>query len=248
MTVHYAVEDRVAIVTIDRPHVRNAIDLATAEALLAAWRRFDADPEADVGILTGAGGSFCAGADLVRFDLTDRDEGPLGMSRIEVAKPTIAAIEGYAVAGGLELALWCDLRIAAEDAVLGCFERRWGVPLVDGGTQRLPHVVGLGRAMDIVLTGRPVAATEAKEMGLVNRVTPPGGALDAARALAAAIAGFPQATVRSDRRAMLEGLGLPLQEGLACERTLGSAVWEAAAAGAQRFASGEGRHGAGLGN
>lgn len=246
MAVHYAVEDRIATITIDRPEVRNAIDFATADGLLAAWRRFDGDGDADIGILTGAGATFCAGADLKQFDLVDRPEGHLGMSRLEVGKPTIAAIEGHAVAGGLELALWCDLRIAGASAVLGCFERRWGVPLIDGGTQRLPHIVGLGRAMDLVLTGRPVGADEAVAIGLVNDVVESGSALTAARRLAATIAAFPQPTVRSDRQAMLGGLGKPFAEGLAIERALGLDVLTTAVEGAARFASGEGRHGAGV--
>lgn len=244
MTVSYTVADRIAVVTIDRPHVRNAVDRATADALLHAWRRFDDDADAHVGILTGAGDTFCSGADLAAFDLVDRPEGHLGMSRIRVGKPTIAAIEGHAVAGGLELALWCDLRVAAEDAVLGCFERRWGVPLIDGGTQRLPRLVGLSRAMDLVLTGRPVLAEEALEMGLVNRLARSGAALVAAEQLAALVASFPQATLRSDRTAMLDGYDRPLAEGLAVERELGLQVLDVAAQGAARFAAGDGRHGA----
>ncbi len=245
MTVHYEVADRIATVTIDRPATRNAIDLATADALLAAWRGFDADANADVGILTGAGGTFCAGADLKRFDLVDRPEGHLGMSKLEVGKPTIAAIEGHAVAGGLELALWCDLRVMAADAELGCFERRWGVPLIDGGTQRLPRIVGMGRAMDLILTGRGVLAAEALEIGLANRVSPPGEALQMATDLAARIARFPQPTVRSDRLSVLGGAGRPLRKGLAIERELGIAVLDTAAEGAARFSGGAGRHGAG---
>lgn len=243
MSVSYSVQDRVAVVTVDRPSVRNAIDLATADALLEAWRRFDSDDDADVGILTGAGGTFCAGADLKAFDLVDRPEGHLGMSRIHVGKPTIAAIEGHAVAGGLELAVWCDLRVAAMDAVLGCFERRWGVPLIDGGTQRLPRLVGLSRAMDLVLTGRPVPADEALAMGLVNRLAEPGAALAVARELAGVIASFPQPTLRSDRTAMLDGFDRPLAEGLTIERNLGLEVLDVAAEGAARFVAGAGRHG-----
>jgi enoyl-CoA hydratase len=245
MTVHYEAADGIVTITIDRPETRNAIDLATANALLDAWARFERDHDAKVGVLTGSGGTFCAGADLTKFDLIDRPEGHLGMSRLVVSKPTIAAIEGYAVAGGLELALWCDVRVATEDAVLGCFERRWGVPLIDGGTQRLPRIIGLGRAMDLVLTGRPVGATEAHTIGLVNTVTAPGEALATAQRLAATIAGFPQATVRSDRMAMLEGMNLSLAGGLARERELGLTVLDTAAEGAERFASGEKRHGAG---
>jgi enoyl-CoA hydratase len=238
MSVRYDRLGDIAVVTIDRPETRNAIDLATADALRAAWLDFDADTEAAVGILTGADGTFCSGADLKRFDLVDRPEGHLGMSRLRVSKPTIAAVEGHAVAGGLELALWCDLRVAAADALLGCFERRWGVPLIDGGTQRLPRIVGVGRAMDLMLTGRPVAADEALAMGLVNRVSAPGRSLEVAKALAAEIASFPQPTVRSDRAALLDGLGLPLDDGLAAERRHGLEVLDTAAAGAARYAAG----------
>jgi hypothetical protein len=164
MTVEYRLDGPVAVITIDRYRRRNAIDLATAEALGAAWRRFEADPDASVGVLHGANGVFSSGADLVAFDLEDRPDGFLGFTRTRVSKPTIAAVAGYCVAGGLELALWCDLRVAGADAVFGCFERRWGVPLVDGGTQRLPCLIGLSRAMDIILTGRAVDATEAHEI------------------------------------------------------------------------------------
>jgi enoyl-CoA hydratase len=248
MSVAYIVEDRIAVVTVERPEVRNAIDRATADALLEAWRRFDTDGDADVGILTGAGGTFCSGADLTAFDLVDRPEGHLGMSRLVVGKPTIAAVEGHAVAGGLELALWCDLRVAARDSVFGCFERRFGVPLIDGGTQRLPRLIGMSQAMDVVLTGRPVGAEEAERMGFVNRVTEPGQALGVARNLAKLIADFPQETVRTDRRAMLEGSGLPIDQGLAIERALGISVLDVARRGAARFAAGHGRSGAGLGD
>ena len=243
ISVTYDTRGPVAVITIDRPQRRNAIDLATAEALLAAWRRFDADDAAAVGVLTGAGGTFSAGADLKAFDLTDRPEGFLGFTRITVDKPTIAAVEGYCVAGGLEMALWCDLRIAGRGATFGCFERRWGVPLVDGGTQRLPRIVGLGRALDMILTGRPVDAAEAHRIGLVTRVVDEGAALESAIALGEVLAGFPQATVRSDRRAVLEGLGRNLEEGLAIERRTGIEVLDVATEGAARFAGGEGRHG-----
>ncbi len=246
MTVRYEQDGPVVVVTIDRPERRNAVDRATAAALGAAWRRFAADGSAVVGVLTGAGGTFCAGADLQAFDLVDGPGGFLGISRLVVGKPTIAAVAGHAVAGGLELALWCDLRVAGEDAVFGCFERRWGVPLVDGGTQRLPQVVGLGRALDMILTGRAVAAAEALAMGLANRVVPAGSELAAAVELANQIAAFPQATVRSDRAAVYAGMGRPVPEGLAEERRLGTAVLDVAAAGAARFAAGEGRGGAGV--
>ncbi len=246
MAIDYRLDGNVAVITIDRPERRNAVDRATAEALGAAWRRFDADDEALVGVLTGAGGSFCAGADLKTFDLVDDPDGFLGFTRLDVGKPTIAAVEGHAVAGGLELALWCDLRVAGQSAVFGCFERRFGVPLVDGGTQRLPRLIGMGRAMEMVLTGRPVGAEEALRFGLANRVVPDGRALATAIGIAADIAAFPQPTVRSDRAAMVEGWGHPLGEALAIERRHGLAVMEVAAEGARRFAGGEGRHGAGV--
>lgn len=246
LPVTYETVDRTAVVTIERPETRNAVDRTTAEALLDAWRRFEADNQVYVGVLTGAGGTFCSGADLRRFDLVDRPEGAMGMTHLQVSKPTIAAIEGHAVAGGLELALWCDLRVAADDAVLGVFSRRWGVPLIDGGTQRLPRLIGLSRAMDLVLTGRAVPAAEAHTMGLVNRLAPRGGALPAALELAATIASYPQATVRTDRQAMLDGVGRSLDEGLAIERRLGVTVLDVARRGAARFADGAGRHGAGV--
>lgn len=247
MAVQYESRGPVAIITVDRTHRRNAINRATAAALADAWRRFDEDESASVGVLTGAGGTFCAGADLTDFDLTDDPQGFLGFTRLWVSKPTVAAISGYAVAGGLELALWCDLRVASEDAIFGCFERRFGVPLVDGGTQRLPVVIGLGRALDMILTGRAVGAAEALSMGLANRVVPAGTEVAAAVELAKQLAAFPQATVRSDRAAVYAGLGTPTEDGLAVERTLGTSVLGVAAAGAGRFAAGEGRHGEGLG-
>ncbi len=236
-----------AVLTIGRPARRNAIDRATAAALADAWRRFEADDEALVGVLTGAGGTFCAGADLQAFDLEETDGGWLGFTRTMVSKPTIAAVAGHCVAGGLELALWCDLRVAGEDAVFGCFERRFGVPLADGGTQRLPRVVGLSRALDMILTGRPVPADEAYRIGLVDRLVPPDTELAAALDLAAAVAAFPQETVRSDRAAVYEGLGLPLAEGLAAEARHARTVVDVATAGAARFAAGEGRSGEGAG-
>ena len=243
MTVHYENIGGAAVITISRPERRNAIDRATAMALREAWRRFDADEAAAVGILTGAGGNFCSGADLKSFDLVDEPEGFLGFTRTAVSKPTIASVAGYCVAGGLELALWCDLRVAGEDAVFGFFERRFGVPLVDGGTQRLPRVVGLGRALDMILTGRPVSGAEAFRIGLVDRLVPPDQELATALDLAEEMAGHPQATVRSDRAAVYGGLGRPLGEGLAVEREEGLAVLGEAAEGAARFAQGEGRHG-----
>ncbi len=244
MTVRYEVVDRVAVVTIDRPERRNAVDLDTARELGEAWRRFDADDEADVGILTGAAGAFSAGADLKAFDLEDHPDGFLGFTRMEVAKPTIAAVEGACVAGGLEMALWCDLRVAGRSAVFGCFERRFGVPLVDGGTQRLPRIVGLGRALDLILTGRSVHADEAERIGLVTRVVDDGAALASAIHLARAIGSHPQETVRTDRAAVYGGIGRPLEEGMERERALGSEVLDVAARGAARFAAGLGRGGA----
>ena len=243
MSVRYERTAAVAVITIDRPERRNAIDRATAEALQRAWRDFDADPEARVGVLTGAGGVFCAGADLVAFDLIEEPEGWLGICRTIVSKPTIAAVAGPCVAGGLELALWCDLRVAGADSVFGCFERRFGVPLADGGTQRLPRIVGLGRALDMILTGRPVAAEEAFRIGLADRLVPAGAELAEAVHLAETIAAFPQDTMRSDRRAVFAGLGRPVEEGLALEAELGRQVAVTAIAGAARFAGGEGRSG-----
>ena len=234
------------MITINRPARRNAIDRATAVALGDAWHRFEDDDAALVGILTGAGDTFCAGADLVAFDLEDTPDGFMGMTRFEVSKPTIAAVEGYAVAGGLELALWCDLRIAGQSAVFGCFERRFGVPLVDGGTQRLPRIIGMGRALEMMHTGRPVGSDEALRFGLANRVVPAGRALSTASGIASDIASFPQPTVRSDRAATLQGWGHPMDEALEIERMHGLEVMKTAAEGASRFERGEGRHGAGV--
>jgi enoyl-CoA hydratase len=246
MTVRYERTGPVVVVTIDRPERRNAIDRATAEGLYQAWQDFDADSEARVGILTGANGVFCAGADLVTFDLEETAGGWLGICRLSVSKPTIAAVAGPCVAGGLELALWCDLRVAGADAVFGCFERRFGVPLADGGSQRLPRIVGLSRALDMILTGRAVPAEEAFRIGLTDRLVAKGEEVTEARRLAEAIAAFPQDTMRSDRQALYAGLGRPLPEGLALEAGLGRQVAATAIAGAARFAGGEGRSGAGV--
>ncbi|WP_254839818.1 crotonase/enoyl-CoA hydratase family protein [Natronomonas marina] len=246
MTVEYDRRGPVAVVTVDRPERRNAIDDATAEALGDAWERFDGDDDALVGVLTGSEGTFSAGADLKEMDLQDRPEGWLGFTRTRVSKPTIAAIEGHCVAGGLEMALWCDLRVASESATFGCFERRFGVPLVDGGTQRLPRVVGLGRALELILTGRELAPETAKEWGLVNRLTPEGEALETAVEMAELVAGFPQETVRTDRAAVYDGLGSTLEQGLATEGWHGSRALETAVEGADRFAGGEGRGGEGV--
>jgi enoyl-CoA hydratase len=251
MTVRYKPAGPVVTVTIDRPEVRNAVDRATAEGLADAFRAFDADESLSVAVLTGAGGAFCAGADLKALSegrppnrLESDGDGPMGPSRLRLSKPVIAAIEGPAVAGGLELALWCDLRVAAGDAVLGVFCRRWGVPLIDGGTIRLPRLIGHSRAMDLILTGRGVGAEEALAIGLVNRVAPPGGALGAALALAAEIASFPQVCLRSDRASALDQWGLSEEEALLAEyhHGLGPLATESLD-GATRFAQGAGRHG-----
>jgi enoyl-CoA hydratase len=250
--VRYERVGAAAVVTIDRPERRNAVDGPTAEALLAALERFEADDDARVMVLTGAGGiAFCAGADLKAIDTyagrLDDPDGPMGFTRRTPAKPAIAAIDGFALAGGLELALWCDLRIATETSQLGYPERRWGVPLIDGGTQRLPRIVGLGRALDLILSGRIIDAAEAHGMGLVTEVVPPGQALERALAWAEGLAAFPQETMLADRRAAIDGFGLPLAEGLALEAQAGPAVFADAQAGAARFAGGEGRGGAGAG-
>ena len=253
MTVHYERRDAAAILTIDRPERRNAVDRDTATELYARFQQFSADDGARVLIVTGAGGeAFCAGADLKAMnnpvssratgDHTVSIEGPMGFTRAHSPKPTIAAIDGWCVAGGLEIACWCDIRIASESSHFGCLERRWGVPLIDGGTQRLPRIIGLGRALDLILSGRPIDAQEALSIGLVTRLTPKGGALDAALELAAQIAAFPQDCVIADRQALYEGLGKPLAAGLEIEAAFGRNVLEEAAKGAMRFAGGEGRH------
>lgn len=228
--VRTEVRDTTWIVTIDRPEKRNAVDRATAEALADAFRAFDADDDAAVAILAGAGGTFCAGADLAavaagtpnRLDVDG--DGPMGPSRLELGKPVIAAIEGHAVAGGLELAAWCDLRVCAEDATLGVYCRRWGVPLIDGGTVRLPRLIGLGRATDLILTGRPVSADEALRIGLVDRVVPHGEALAAALALASALAAFPQACLRADLRSARRAFDGPVPDRLRAEFVDGVAI------------------------
>jgi enoyl-CoA hydratase len=248
MTVRVERNGPVCTVVLDRPEVRNAVDRSTAAALADAFRAFDADADASVAVLWGAGGTFCAGADLRAIargepNALDPDlsaDAPMGPSRLALSKPVIAAISGHAVAGGLELALWCDLRVVERDAVLGVFCRRWGVPLVDGGTVRLPRIVGLGRALDLVLTGRPVAADEALAIGLADRVVGTGDARAAAEALAAQIAAFPQACVRSDRRSVYDTLGVDEPAALAREFELGLITATAGAAqGAARFVAGE---------
>lgn len=236
-----------AVVRINRSERRNAVDGPTAKALLGAFNRFVEDDGARVMVLTGDEKAFCAGADLKAIDtLEDHDSGPLGFTRLFSPKPTIAAVAGYAVAGGLELALWCDLRVCDETATFGCFERRWGVPLVDGGTQRLPRIVGMGRGLEMILLGRAVSANEAHRFGLVNAVVPTGGALGKALEWAETLAAFPQETLLADREGALRGFGLPLEEALALERRLGFSTVETGRRGAARFATGEGRGGAGV--
>lgn len=250
-TVRFETEGPLCIVTIDRPAVRNAVDGPTAAALADAFRRFDADPALAVAILTGAGGTFCAGADLKAISTgtgnrVGRDgDGPMGPTRMFLSKPVIAAIEGHAVAGGLELAIWCDLRVAARDAVFGVYCRRWGVPLVDGGTLRLPRLVGMSHAMDLILTGRGVSGDEALRMGLANRLVEPGAALDAARELAASLARYPQRCLRGDRRSAYEQWSLDEAAALAHEWQIGSETIASGETreGATRFARGAGRHG-----
>ncbi len=242
----------VTIVTIDRPEVRNAVDAETADALASTFRAFDADAGQSVAVLTGAGGVFCAGADLKSIAaasgprVTAEGDGPLGCTRMLLAKPVIAAVEGWAVAGGLELALWCDLRVAATDAVFGVYCRRWGVPLCDGGTIRLPRLIGHSHALDLILTGRGVSGEEALRMGLANRLVPPGGARDVALALAHDLARFPQRCLRSDRTSSYEQWSLSLPEALTNEYRHGIATIKSGEtlAGASRFAKGAGRHGA----
>jgi len=251
MSVDYSLEDSVAVVTLNRPERRNAVDASTATALADAFRCFDADASARVAILTGAGGTFCSGADLKALGdgeprpVREEGTGPMGPTRMRLSKPVIAAVEGHAVAGGLELALWCDLRVAAANAVFGVFCRRFGVPLVDLGTVRLPRLVGLSRAMDLVLTGRAVSADEALSMGLVNRVTPVGEALAQAKQLARALSAFPNVCLKNDRLSMLESLDLPEKEAMRNEvrRGLQTLASGETVDGALRFSMGAGRHG-----
>jgi enoyl-CoA hydratase len=250
--VRYERVGAAAVLTIDRQHRRNAVDGPTAERLRDGVRAFEADDEARALVICGAGGeAFCAGADLKAIEsfaprLTDPG-GPLGFTRLTASKPTIAAVDGWCLAGGFEIALWCDLRIVAQGSRLGFPERRWGVPLIDGGTQRLPRIVGMGRAMDLILTGRIFDAAEAQAMGLVTELVPDGTAVERALAMAEGLASVPQATMLADRRAAIEGFGLPLSAGLAVEAQAGPAVFGDAIAGAARFAGGEGRGGAGAG-
>ncbi len=251
MTVRYEVDGPLAVVTIDRPEVRNAVDGTTAAELADAFRAFDRDDEIAVAVLTGEGGTFCAGADLKAVAggggnrVTSDGDGPMGPTRMLLSKPVLAAVEGYAVAGGLELALWADLRVAARDATFGVYCRRWGVPLVDGGTIRLPRLIGHSHALDLILTGRGVSGDEALSMGLANRLTEPGEALPAAIELGRQLAAFPQLCMRSDRQSSYEQWDLPLPEALRRETELGVEVVRSGEtrAGAARFAAGAGRHG-----
>jgi enoyl-CoA hydratase len=250
--VAYERRGAAAILTIDRQERRNAVDGPTAELLGAGFNRFEQDPDARVLVLTGAGDqAFCAGADLKAIETLgprlDLPEGPLGFTRRTASKPTIAAISGWCLAGGLELALWCDLRVAAEGSTLGFPERRFGVPLIDGGTQRLPRIVGLGRALDIILTGRMVPVEEAAAMGLITQVVEAGRHLERALEIAEGLTAFPQETMLADRRAAIEGIGLTFEEGLALEARSVAVTLEVAWRGAGRFADGEGRGGSGAG-
>jgi enoyl-CoA hydratase len=246
MNVRIEKSGPVTTVILDRRERRNAVDRDTAEALAAAFRDFDADQEARVAVLYGDHGTFCAGADLKAMSnrVTPDGDGPMGPSRMLLSKPVIAAISGHAVAGGLELALWCDLRVAEEDAILGVFCRRWGVPLIDGGTVRLPRIIGLGRALDLILTGRAVDAREALAMGLVNRVVPKGDARGVAETIAHELAALPQVCMRNDRRSVYDQQGGTFEQAMARELELGmESLAHGAAEGAARFAAGAGRHG-----
>jgi enoyl-CoA hydratase len=250
MAVTVGREGPVTIVTLDRASRRNAVDRVTADELAEAFRAFDADPDAKVGVFHGANATFCAGADLKAMTegtpnrVAEDGDGPMGPSRMLLGKPVIAAIEGHAVAGGLELALWCDLRVVAEDAVMGVFCRRWGVPLIDGGTIRLPRLIGLSRALDLILTGRAVSAREALEIGLANRVVPRGETLAAAVELAHDLAKLPQAAMRGDRLSAYQQFDLDLPAALRNELAHGMRALAEGLGGAARFAAGAGRHGA----
>jgi len=256
MQVEVEKNGKVFTVVINRPEVKNAVDWETARQLAEAFRAFEADDSVGAAVLWGAHGTFCAGADLKalaadpmreaqRLNEDMNADGPLGPTRMLLSKPVIAAISGYCVAGGLELAVWCDLRVAEEDAVFGIFERRFGVPLIDGGTQRLPRLIGMSRALDLILTGRPVGAREALEIGLVNRMVASGKAREAAEELAAQVCEFPQACMRNDREALYRGIGTPFDEGLELEYRLGIKTLESgeSVSGAGRFTQGEGKHG-----
>ena len=251
MSIRIEQHDEITVVTIDRPETRNAVDRDTAAQLAEAFRAFDADERQSVAVLTGANGAFCAGADLKAIAAGEPNrveldgDGPMGPTRLVLTKPVIAAVEGHAVAGGLELALWCDLRVAAEDAVFGVFCRRWGVPLIDGGTVRLPRLIGHSHAMDLILTGRGVSGEEALRMGLANRIVPAGEALEAALELARQLARLPQRCLRSDRLSALRQWALPEAEALREETRRGLEVLRSGESreGAQQFSAGAGRHG-----
>ena len=252
MSVHYEAEDRVAVVTVDRPEVANAVDRPTADALVDAFKNFDADDSLAVAILTGAGGTFCAGADLKAMRSGDAErvvrvqpdgDGPVGPTRMLLSKPVIAAVEGHAVAGGLELSIWCDLRVAAEDAVFGVYCRRWGIPLMDGGTVRLARLIGHSHALDLILTGRGVSGEEARSMGLANRLVPKGRSLSAAMELAHGLAECPQAALRSDRLSSYEQWSLSLEDALMSEYRHGMSTLSAGefVGGLESYASGSWR-------
>lgn len=255
-TVNVTTDGPVVVITIDRQAVRNAVDGPTAAALADAFRAFDADPTVSVAVLTGAGGTFCSGADLGAINsgggnkiLQDQSQdGPMGPTRMDLSKPVIAAVEGYAVAGGIELAAWCDLRVAATDAVFGVYCRRWGVPLVDGGTVRLPRLIGHSHAMDLILTGRGVSGDEARTMGLVNRLCETGTALATAVDLAQRMASFPQLCMRNDRRSAIGQWDTDMDAAMSTETELGleSVRSDETARAVARFVSGQGRHGAGV--
>ncbi|EFH83869.1 crotonase/enoyl-CoA hydratase family protein [Ktedonobacter racemifer] len=245
-------QESVLVVTLNRPQVRNAIDPATARRLAEIFRAFDDDDTLSVAVLTGAQGTFCSGFDLASIsqqsdmpDLLQGGDAPLGVTHMQLSKPVIAAVEGYAVAGGLEIALWCDLRVSAENATFGVYNRRWGIPLIDGGTIRLPRLIGQGRALDLILTGRSVPAQEALAMGLVNRLVPNGQALAHALELARELVRLPQHCLRSDRLSAYEQWGMEMPAALRNEASRGQEVLNSGEAlrGAQRFASGHGRHG-----
>lgn len=253
MKVFSEVKGKVCTIILNRPEVKNAVDHETAKQLAEAFRKFENDDRLHVAVLYGEGGSFCAGADLVAFsngngNLLDMDmskDGPMGPSRMHLSKPVIAAVSGYAVAGGLELAIWCDLRVVERDATFGVFCRRFGVPLIDGGTQRLPRLIGISRALDMILTGRPVSAEEAFTMGLANRIVEPGTAREEAEKLAAQIADFPQICMRSDREAIYKGFDQDFDKAMQLEFLLGMNVVQSGETrdGAVRFTNGQGRHG-----
>lgn len=253
MNIIFEKKGKICTIGINRPQVKNAVDSKTAKELTDAFRQFEEDDSLFVAVLYGVGGTFCAGADLKalsqdqgnKLDPDMSKDGPMGPSRMHLSKPVIAAVSGYAVAGGLELAIWCDMRVADSDAIFGVFCRRFGVPLIDGGTQRLPRLIGMSRALDMILTGRPVPATEAYSMGLANRIVEPGTAIDEAEKLASQIAEFPEVCMKSDREAVYKGFDLSFEKGMELEFQLGLKVVESGETktGATHFAKGHGRHG-----